>query len=449
MAGPSDKARYYLEQSATELNDLERKKIFSREEISSIARKRSDFEHIINARGSHSSDYVRYIEFEKNVDALRRKRIKRLGVKYKGSGQRSIYFLYNRAVRKFSGDLGLWMQFIEFALKEKAFKRVNEILTSVVRLHPTKPELWIYAANYFMETQADITNARSYMQRGLRFCKNSQHLWLEYAKLETIYVAKIAGRRKILGLDIDRTKKSQVESDGDADMIALPEITAEDINPSLRKEDGVDEEALQNLASAPILSGAIPIAIFDSALKQFQGDAAFAEMFFNMFTEFEQVPCILTILQHVLAQIKQSFPRTVHTVACNFRMQLFAIHPSSPEFPPALRDGLDLLTSSVEQHPGMKTRLSEVAIRTVLPLVRTLEETEEQQLKKVLSSSLRKFSRWLEEGVTGMGGDAIAALAEALQQERNKADARVLVWSGLKQFGGNEKLQLSQKALGT
>lgn len=30
MAGPSDKARFFLEQSATELNELERKKIFTR-----------------------------------------------------------------------------------------------------------------------------------------------------------------------------------------------------------------------------------------------------------------------------------------------------------------------------------------------------------------------------------------------------------------------------------
>jgi hypothetical protein len=30
MAGPSDKARFYLEQSAAELNELERKKIFTR-----------------------------------------------------------------------------------------------------------------------------------------------------------------------------------------------------------------------------------------------------------------------------------------------------------------------------------------------------------------------------------------------------------------------------------
>lgn len=33
MAGPSDKARFYLEQSATELNELERKKIFTKVRI--------------------------------------------------------------------------------------------------------------------------------------------------------------------------------------------------------------------------------------------------------------------------------------------------------------------------------------------------------------------------------------------------------------------------------
>jgi len=30
MSGPSDKARFFLEQSATELNELERKQIFTR-----------------------------------------------------------------------------------------------------------------------------------------------------------------------------------------------------------------------------------------------------------------------------------------------------------------------------------------------------------------------------------------------------------------------------------
>ncbi|KAH7138216.1 U3 small nucleolar RNA-associated protein 6-domain-containing protein [Dendryphion nanum] len=394
MAGPSDKARFYLEQTVSDLNELERKKIFSKEEISSIARKRSDFEHIINARGSHPSDYQRYIEFEKNLDALRRKRIKRLGVRSTGSGQRTIFFLYNRGVRKFAGDLELWMQYIDFARKEKAYRKLNEIFTSVVRLHPAKPELWIYAAEYFMDTQADMTNARSYMQRGLRFCKNSEKIYLEYAKLETLYIAKIAGRRKILGLDIDRTKKTVVEDDG-ADMIALPDITAEDINPNLDKDDGVDEIALKNLASTPVLTGAIPMAVFDSAMKQFGSDPALAERFFDMFAEFDQLSCIIRILQHVLDNLRQNSPDSVHTIACAFKLQHLGIHPVSADFISILRASLDSLNAAIGQHPDMKVPLAETAIRKIKAYLGAVED--EPMLKKALTASLRKYTKLLEE----------------------------------------------------
>ncbi|KAJ4291160.1 U3 snoRNP protein [Kalmusia sp. IMI 367209] len=447
MAGPSDKARFFLEQSAEELNELERKEIFSREEISSIAKKRSDFEHIVNARGVQPSDWLRYIEFEKNVDALRRKRIKRLGVRYRGSGQRTIYSLYNRGTRKFSGDLALWMQYIEFARKDKAFKRLNEIFTQVVRLHPTKSELWIYAANYFMESQADITDARSYMQRGLRFCKNSEQLWLEYAKLETIYIGKIAGRRKILGLDIDRTRAEQGLGNEDVDMIALPDITAEDINPSLAKDDAVDEMALQNLASTPVLTGAIPIAVFDSAVKHFNSKAALAERFFDMFAEFDQVPCVTRILQHVQAFLDQNAAETVQTAACAFRLSLFGLHPASPEFPAALRDSLDVLNAAIEQHPKYKRHLSGTALRQILLSLRSAEDAD-PVIIKVLSSQLRKFAGMLEN--TGDGtGDSIATLVENLRREGNREDAKYLVRSSIKRLGSNERLQQLHAVLNT
>jgi U3 small nucleolar RNA-associated protein 6 len=414
----------------------------------SIAKRRSDFEHIINARGSQPADYVRYIEFEKNVDALRRKRIKRMGVKSSGSGQKTIFFLYNRAVRKFSGDLDLWMQYIDFTRKEKAFKKLNEIFTSVVRLHPTKPGLWIYAARYFMDTQADITNARSYMQRGLRFNKNSENLWLEYAKLETIYIAKIAGRRKVLGLDIDRSQQA-AEEDPDADMIALPSVTAEDINPSLGKEEGDDEVALQNLASAPVLTGAIPIAIFDSAMKQFRDDPALAEQFFDMFAEFNLLPCLKRILQHILEHLQRTSPQAVNTVLCEVRLQMVGVHPTSPEFPPALRSALSMLDSNIQQHPEMTTHLAGGAIRQILPSLRIVEESDEIALTKVLASSLRKYSRLFEEAAGSGTGDAIAGLAESLRREQKAADGKRLIQASMKQYGANEKLLELRKALDT
>lgn len=369
-------------------------------------------------------------------------------MKSPGNGSRTIFFLYSRGVRKFSGDLDLWVQYIDFAKREKAFKKLNEIFTSVVRLHPTKPDIWIHAAHYFMETQADVTNARSYLQRGLRFCKSSEILWLEYAKLETLWIAKIAGRNRILGLDNDR-KQKKVEVDPDSGMISLPDITAEDINPSLSKDDDVDQVALQNLENAPVMTGAIPIAVFDAAMKQFQNNPILAERFFDLFAEFDRLPCLERILQHVLEYLKQTFPQTASTTVCELRMQLFGLLPTSPDFPPALRSALGILDSTIDQNPDMKGRLAEVAIRQILPLLRVVEETDEVALKKVLLSSLRKYSRLLEESRAGVNGDAIAELVQLLCREKNFTDAKRLVLASMKQYGANEKLIQFQQLLNT
>ncbi len=39
------------------------------------------------------------------------------------------------------------------------------------------------------------------MQRGLRMCKTSQQLWLEYFRMELMYAHKLRTRRRILGID--------------------------------------------------------------------------------------------------------------------------------------------------------------------------------------------------------------------------------------------------------
>lgn len=43
-----------------------------------IMRRRTDFEHRINSRGSKSRDYLKYVEFESNLEKLRKKRYNRL-----------------------------------------------------------------------------------------------------------------------------------------------------------------------------------------------------------------------------------------------------------------------------------------------------------------------------------------------------------------------------------
>lgn len=334
----------------------------AQEEISSITSKRSDFEHKVNARGPTPSDYAKYIEFETNVDTLRKKRVKRLGVKSVAhTGQRRIFFLFDRATKKFPGDLGLWMQYLEYARRQRALKKLSQILTSTLRLHPQKPELWMYAARFSLEENADMMEARSYMQRGLRFCKSSGDLWLEYTKLELLYISKITARRQILGIDQERTVlEDSQDADLDADVINLPQLTQDDMNSSEDPTADSDNAALLRLEQFPALMGAVPIAIFDSAMKQFDHDDVLAKSFYDMIDDF-QVGCRAKLLGHIVQEMLLSHPSSSRTLACHVKVAVAGIPPDSPDFPPAFGAALNRLRKYMPQAGIDPSFVSEIA----------------------------------------------------------------------------------------
>jgi len=403
MAAASDKARFYLEQQVPELREWERREIFSKEEISAIASKRSDFEHILNARGSTPSDYARYAEYEMNLDSLRRKRVKRKGVKTTAyTGQKHIFSILDRSTRKFHGDLGLWMQYLEYARSQKANKKLNKLLAEVLRMHPTKAEVWIYAARYAVDVQADVPAARNYMQRGLRFCSKSRAMYLEYARLEMVYVAKINARRRILGIEpgkndsveaVDAGADGEQEEDRDADMIALPTFTGEDLAGGDEDEDG--ESKITNVggtdpALTPAMTGAIPLAIFDAAMKQFASPPDLAEQFFNTFAIFSQLSFLDRILQHVVGKMTEAAPSSPSTLSCSCRMPLIGLAVDDPAFPIALGKVLKAIRSSLEKtsdRPTLARKLS----GWLLPI--STQETLAPELKKVISVTLKQLKK--------------------------------------------------------
>ncbi|KAJ5590895.1 RNA-processing protein HAT helix [Penicillium hetheringtonii] len=388
MSAATDKARFYLEQSVPELKEYERKKIFSKDEIASIVKKRSDFEHKLNARGAQPVDFVRYVQYEMNLDSLRKKRTKRLGVRTAGhSGQRRIFFILDRATRKFPSDLNLWIQYIEYTRKQKAHKKLSMIFTDALRLHPTSAELWVYAAKSVLDDHADMLQARSYMQRGLRFCKSAKTLWIQYAKLELIYIAKLVARQRILGLDEASQQPKPIEDkelDTDADMIAMPTITGEDLDPS--GGDGKDmEETLENLNSTPALSGAIPLAIFDAAMKHFNYDDRFGFEFYEMVFEFHDAPCLGKILGHVVETMQEHQPSSPRTQICYIKFPT-AGHPvTSAEFPRAFGSSLTRLK---ETHLG--SALAGEVVNWLQPIS---EENLDPSLKKVIVATMRNAER--------------------------------------------------------
>lgn len=295
------------------------------------------------------------------MDALRRKRVKRLGIRAPAhNGQRRIFFILDRGTRKFPGDVNLWMQSIDYARRQKAHKKLSQIFTNVLRLHPTKADLWIYAAKFALDEHADMTEARSYMQRGLRFCKNSKKMWLEYAKLEMLYIAKIGARRQILGTDKHHSDKEPTNSlnDTNADVVPFPKLTNEDVSPTLSDHDQIDEVALRTLDSTPAMSGAIPLAIFDAAMTQFNTDPGLGKDFFEAFSVFEDVPCLRKILDHIVEAMRITRAESWEAQACSVKIAVAGLKVSSSEFPAGLSVSLSRLKGALQQ-TGQDSPLAE------------------------------------------------------------------------------------------
>lgn len=440
MAAASDKARFYLEQYVPELREYESKHIFSRDEIASITSKRSDFEHTLNARGSSPDDYVRYADYEINLHALRKKRCKRLGVKATAfSAQRTVFFILDRATKKFPGDKGLWMRYIQFCMKEKASKKLARLFTQLLRLHPRDYALWVLAAKHYAETQGDMATARSYMQRGLRFCRDEERLYREYARLEMGYLAKLAARRAILGLDgkSDTGEVAKVAQDEDADMIALPTLTAADLDHAHEGNEGapnavedVSVDLLKRLETAPAFTGGIPMAIFDAAVQQF-GDSApiVAEDFYHLVAELAQVPCTSTVLQHILHWLHTNAPESVETISCGAKHELFSIEATSELFPAALSKFLARIQSGSrrlqEKH---RPELAEKTVLTLLPYLRLSDELD-VSVVKVLESTISRHLRTTTAAPRKLGGKPTgpAAIAARLQSDGKDEDMEALL----------------------
>eukprot|EP00955_Chlamydomonas_euryale_P034218 349719-Chlamydomonas_euryale.AAC.8 len=52
------------------------------------------------------------------------------------------------------------------------------------------------------ERSGNVAAARSLMQQGLRMCKHEEVMWVEYFRMELLYVQRLRMRREVLGLDL-------------------------------------------------------------------------------------------------------------------------------------------------------------------------------------------------------------------------------------------------------
>ena len=100
------------------------------------------------------------------------------------SREKRIHFIFSRAVKKFQGDLALWNQYIEYAMRSKSHGRLAKIFPEALRLHPKCADLWIKASVWEYRLNQNIATARTYMQRAIRLNASARTLWIEYFRLE-------------------------------------------------------------------------------------------------------------------------------------------------------------------------------------------------------------------------------------------------------------------------
>mmetsp|Transcript_19639 Transcript_19639/g.49635 ORF Transcript_19639/g.49635 Transcript_19639/m.49635 type:complete len:650 (+) Transcript_19639:162-2111(+) len=201
----ADQVQRQLEAMVPELEDLEDRGLLNADEVRAVVAKRRDFEYLLQRRSPRKEDFLRYIEYEMSLEKLRVKRKKRKGIKLRGvadqAGKRRIHQIFERAIRRFRGDLELVRSAVSFSTKVKAHGVTNKRLGEAMKLYPREVGFWIAAATFHFRVQNDMPSARAVMQTGLRINKESAKLWAEYLRLEALFLYQLRRRRVVLGID--------------------------------------------------------------------------------------------------------------------------------------------------------------------------------------------------------------------------------------------------------
>lgn len=114
-----------------------------------------------------------------------------------------VFQIFERAIRKFKGDAGLWMEYIRVAERVGAKALVGKItarwvsvakrrkgylsIRRAIQMHPTESWLYVMSANGEMKI-GNMSGARTMMERGIRMNPKGERLWVEWIRLEMGYI---------------------------------------------------------------------------------------------------------------------------------------------------------------------------------------------------------------------------------------------------------------------
>lgn len=423
----AEKVRYYLEQSVPELEDLKKKGLFDKSEIMMIMRRRTDFEQRIQGRGSKPRDFMKYSDFEMNLEKLRKKRYNRytkaglIDTKPTISdwaGTRRIMFIFDRATRRYPGELEIWSKYLKFAKSNGAIKVIYKVYSRLLQLQPRNIDAWLSAAKYEFETNANAKGSRILFQRGLRLNPESLKLWLEYVSFELSYVTKLLVRRKVLGLITEKQQQDELDTnekqlqeklfqidnndeDFKQDLIELPKT--DDINEQLNNLPEADMNMLGNPETNPALKGDVALTIFDLCIptiaKTIPKESTnkddkiidVCQQFLTLFDKFDQLDQNY-LYSHVLNYLQVNYPRDPKTIFVDITLPIRNVNMDDPSF-------AENLQLTVNKFMAYKLKLTDsLQINQLTDLFITelnekyLNKSNDEKLSNLLKAIIKKCS---------------------------------------------------------
>lgn len=345
-----ERVQYSLERSLPQLQLLDREGLLSKEELRSITSQRSGFEARLVRRKAEKQDYLLYLDFEDSFNKLvvlrARQREREAHIYAKEHGDRSKLLprhffsrqgasysatcisIYERLVRKFRWDVDSWERYLRWAQSNKMRVVTSRVFARAIALHPRVVSLWLQAADYELNNNADTTTARSLLQRALRintldntavderesklqktsrgamrtagavswkpldYERDVLRLWIEYFRMELVFIERLRRRWKILGLEAEpqglvstgvsggfaaAKKTARSVADSAAPIDQDTEYIERAVQDDVPEQDKEEEEEEDKNESAPvagndipdghrkIMQGAIPLVLLQSA----------------------------------------------------------------------------------------------------------------------------------------------------------------------------------------
>ncbi|KAG2148568.1 U3 small nucleolar RNA-associated protein 6-domain-containing protein [Suillus cothurnatus] len=391
-----ERVQFQQEQMLAELKDLVQKSLFNQSEVKQIVKKRTQFETALVRRIPKKSDFLRYAAYEMNLEQLRRKRVERLKLE-KTEPSISDYALvrrqfqiFERALKKFKSDVGLWIQYIQVAKREGARSLVGRITARALQLHPRTPALYIIAASHELNHMSPSA-ARALLQRGLRLNADSVDMWKEYVRMEMGFVEGMRRRWTVLGIHEEDHPIAEAETTAKEDMAPL---TPEEI----AAEKGGDEG---ERARQAIMDGAIVKSVISSAVKALPSISLFSalEVLIRSYPSQERLrTALLDHLYSVLKDTLQDDPHAVKMLATRKLRELTSQENSDDSAMAEGEEFIDALQAANESFSAAVGAGSTNASGMADVYVEFVEEwcklpTLDPNLRAYLVASLRKLAR--------------------------------------------------------